>query len=81
MIKAIEKLNIGVEEEYQLINPKTRELTSYVTELLEDGALVSDNDVINGADIIVQLGLIADEKSLLLKENQTIEHLMIQYTD
>ena len=45
MINEIKKLNIGVEEEYQLINPKTRELTSYVTELLEEGALVSENDV------------------------------------
>ena len=40
MIKDIQKLTIGVEEEYQLIDPKTRELTSYVTELLEEGSLV-----------------------------------------
>ena len=45
MIKEIEKLNIGVEEEYQLIDPKTRELTSYVTELLKEGALISENDI------------------------------------
>ena len=45
MIKEIQKLNIGVEEEYQLIDPKTRELTSYVTELLEEGSLVSENDI------------------------------------
>ena len=45
MIKEIQNLNIGVEEEYQLINPKTRELTSYVTEMLQDGSLVSKNDV------------------------------------
>ena len=45
MIKAIEKLSIGVEEEYQLIDPRTRELTSYVTELLDEGSLVSENDV------------------------------------
>tara|TARA_Y100000768_G_scaffold209036_1_gene157451 strand:+ start:3749 stop:4861 length:1113 start_codon:yes stop_codon:yes gene_type:complete len=45
MIKDIEKLSIGVEEEYQLIDPKTGELTSYVTELLKDASLVSDNDV------------------------------------
>jgi carboxylate-amine ligase len=45
MIKEIENLNIGVEEEYQLIDPETRELTSYVTEILKEGALVSDNDV------------------------------------
>ena len=41
MIKEIQSLNIGVEEEYQLIDPKTRELTSYVTEILKDGSLVS----------------------------------------
>ena len=45
MIKEIKELNIGVEEEYQLIDPKTGELTSYVTELLEEGSLVSENDV------------------------------------
>ena len=45
MIKEIENLNIGVEEEYQLIDPKTGELTSYVTELLKEGSLVSENDV------------------------------------
>ena len=45
MIKEIESLSIGVEEEYQLIDPKTGELTSYVTELLKEGSLVSENDV------------------------------------
>ena len=45
MIKEISQLNLGVEEEYQLINPETRELTSYVTELLKEGALVSKHDV------------------------------------
>ena len=45
MIKEIQKLNIGVEEEYQLIDPQTKELTSYVTRLLEEGALVSENEI------------------------------------
>ena len=45
MIKDIESLSIGVEEEYQLIDPNTGELTSYVTELLKEASLVSDNDV------------------------------------
>ena len=28
-------LTIGIEEEYQIIDPKTRELRSYITQLLE----------------------------------------------
>jgi gamma-glutamyl:cysteine ligase YbdK (ATP-grasp superfamily) len=28
---------IGIEEEYQIIDPATRELTSYVTRVLEEG--------------------------------------------
>ena len=28
-------LTIGVEEEYQIIDPQTRELQSYITQLLE----------------------------------------------
>ena len=34
------KLTIGIEEEYQVIDPKTRELTSYVQEFLEQGRFV-----------------------------------------
>jgi glutamate---cysteine ligase / carboxylate-amine ligase len=33
-------LTIGVEEEYQIIDPHTRELRSYITEILEEGQLV-----------------------------------------
>jgi carboxylate-amine ligase len=33
-------LTIGIEEEYQIIDPKTRELRSYITEILEAGRLV-----------------------------------------
>ena len=29
-------LTLGIEEEYQIIDPETRELRSYITELLED---------------------------------------------
>lgn len=32
-------LTIGIEEEYQIIDPKTGELRSYITQLLEDGHL------------------------------------------
>ncbi len=33
-------LSIGIEEEYQIIDPKTRELRSYITEILDEGRLV-----------------------------------------
>ncbi len=33
-------LTIGIEEEYQIIDPKTRELRSYVTQILEEGRLL-----------------------------------------
>ncbi len=33
-------LTIGVEEEYQIIDPETRELQSYITQILESGHLV-----------------------------------------
>jgi carboxylate-amine ligase len=32
--------NIGIEEEYQIIDPRTRELKSYITQLLEAGKVV-----------------------------------------
>ena len=33
-------LTIGIEEEYQIIDPQTRELRSYITEILEEGKLI-----------------------------------------
>ena len=30
---------IGIEEEYQIIDPQTRELKSYITEMLEAGKM------------------------------------------
>jgi carboxylate-amine ligase len=33
-------LTLGIEEEYQIIDPKTRELRSYITEILEEGQLI-----------------------------------------
>ena len=33
-------LTLGIEEEYQIIDPETRELRSYITEILEDDRLV-----------------------------------------
>jgi len=38
-------LTIGVEEEYQIIEPKSRELTSFVQEFLELGRLVLDDQI------------------------------------
>ena len=32
-------LTLGIEEEYQIIDPRTRELKSYITQILEDGKL------------------------------------------
>src|SRR5258708_26864432 len=33
-------LTIGIEEEYQIIDPQTRELSSYITQILEEGRLI-----------------------------------------
>ena len=38
-------LTIGVEEEYQIIDPDTRELTSYVGDVLEQGAVIFRDQV------------------------------------
>jgi glutamate---cysteine ligase / carboxylate-amine ligase len=37
--------NIGIEEEYQIIDPQTRELKSYITELLEAGKITMREQV------------------------------------
>lgn len=42
---AIENLTIGVEEEYQIIDPGTRELTSFIREFLESGAMLYRDQV------------------------------------
>lgn len=36
----LEKLTIGIEEEYQIIDPKTRELTSFIREFLDQSAIL-----------------------------------------
>lgn len=33
-------LTIGIEEEYQIVDPQTRELRSYITEILEEGRML-----------------------------------------
>ena len=39
---------IGIEEEYQIIDPQTRELKSYITELLEAGKTRSNTMLVRG---------------------------------
>ncbi len=38
-------LTIGIEEEYQIVDPETRELTSYISEILDKGAVVFRDQV------------------------------------
>ncbi len=33
-------LTLGVEEEYQIIDPETRELKSYITHFLDEGVMI-----------------------------------------
>ena len=40
-----EILTIGVEEEYQIVDPVTRELSSFVSEYLEEGAMIYRDQV------------------------------------
>jgi len=42
---ALPKLTIGIEEEYQVIDPATCELTSYIQEILEQGQLVLKDQI------------------------------------
>ncbi len=41
----IKDLTIGIEEEYQIIDPESRELTSYISEILEKGATLFRDQV------------------------------------
>ena len=45
MLNQLKNLTLGVEEEYQLIDPKTRELTSYISEILKDGEVIFRDEV------------------------------------
>ena len=38
-------LTIGIEEEYQIIDPETRELRSFITQILEEGKLILKEQV------------------------------------
>ena len=41
----MEELTIGVEEEFQIIDPETRELTSYIQRFMETGRVVFRDQV------------------------------------
>ena len=43
----IKNLTLGIEEEYQIIDPETRELTSFISEFLEKGAMIFKDALIN----------------------------------
>ena len=36
-------LTLGIEEEYQIVDPATGELRSYITQILEDGRVIVDD--------------------------------------
>ena len=42
---ALPKFTIGIEEEYQIIHPETRELTSYIQEFLERGRIILKDQI------------------------------------
>jgi carboxylate-amine ligase len=42
---SFEHLTIGIEEEYQIIDPETRELTSYISKILDEGAIIFRDQV------------------------------------
>ena len=39
------ELTIGIEEEYQIIDTESRELTSFISELMEQGAMLFQENV------------------------------------
>ena len=41
----LKNLTLGIEEEYQIIDPKSRELTSFISEFLETGAMMFKDQV------------------------------------
>jgi len=55
---------------------KDKQFTDLGVKILKD-----DNEVINNADIIVQLGLMSDEKGSLIKNNQTLVGVFNPYNN
>ena len=44
-MEGIKNLTLGIEEEYQIIDPKSRELKSFISEFLEKGAMIFKDQV------------------------------------
>jgi len=42
---ALPKFTIGIEEEYQIVHPETRELTSYIQEFLDSGRMILKDEI------------------------------------
>tara|TARA_B110000008_G_scaffold236505_1_gene241850 strand:- start:49 stop:1137 length:1089 start_codon:yes stop_codon:yes gene_type:complete len=52
-------------------------------EYYDNGVMISkdENEIINNADIVVQLGLLSDNKNTLMKENQTLIGILNPYNN
>ena len=44
-MKIFDELTIGIEEEYQIIDSESRELTSFISEFMEQGAMLFNDNV------------------------------------
>jgi len=44
-MKIFDELTIGIEEEYQIIDTESRELTSFISEFMEQGAMLFHDNV------------------------------------
>ena len=44
-MQSFDELTIGIEEEYQIVDSESRELTSFVSEFLEQGAVLFPHHV------------------------------------
>jgi len=65
-------LEVSLTENYGIhLGIKDEEYTEHGVNILKD-----DSEVINSADVIVQLSLMSDEKNSLIKENQTLIGVM-----
>lgn len=77
-------LTVGIEEEYQIIDPESRELTSYITQFLNEGSFLVEREL--KAEFLqsqVELGTavcqnIADLHEELAQQRGTIIHLAQQ---
>ena len=70
-------LTIGIEEEYQIIDPETRELRSYITEILEDDHIVLEQVKPELHQSIIEVGTTvcrtpADARAELVKLRRSV---------